>query len=424
MVSNQQQANLPSAHSSHTSADASSDPTLAKAIEILRDLVGFQSISRQSNLALIEYVQSYLAGFGITSRLVFNEDRSRANLYATIGPSTRGGLCFSGHSDVVPVSGQPWTSDPFTLVEREGKLYGRGSADMKGYIACVLASVPHFVATVRELPVHIAISYDEEIGCVGVRDLLAMLADDDAKPIGCIIGEPTSMRLAVAHKGKHAYRCGVHGLAGHSSQPDKGVNAIEYAAELITHLRGIGREIRRDGPFDTAFEPPFTTIQTGTVRGGVAVNVVPDQCVFDFEIRQLPNDDGAAHAERLKAFAMTQLLDDMRAVYPSADIDVTPLSAYPGMQEESSAAARRLKALCGHALGIADLAASGTNTLSFGTEGGLFQEIGIPTLVCGPGAIDQAHKADEFVAIEQLAQCCTFLKKVVASDLLDAADGS
>jgi acetylornithine deacetylase len=385
------------------------NPILGNAVEILQKLVGFQSISRQSNLALIEYVQDYLAGFDIVSRLVFNEDRSRANLYATIGPGTRGGLCFSGHSDVVPVSGQPWSADPFTLIERDGKLYGRGSADMKGYIACVLACVPHFVAAVRDVPVHIAISYDEEIGCVGVRDLLAILAEDEAKPVACIIGEPTSMRVAVAHKGKHAYRCGVHGLAGHSSQPDKGVNAIEYAAELISHLRGIGRDIRRDGPFDAAFEPPYTTIQTGTVRGGVAVNVVPDQCVFDFEIRQLPNDDGARHAERLKAFAMAQLLDDMRSVYPEAAIDVTALSAYPGMQEESSDAAKRLKALCGHALGLADV---GAHTLSFGTEGGLFQEIGIPTLVCGPGSIDQAHKADEFVAVEQLAQCCDFLRAV------------
>ena len=398
---------VPAAASAHEPAP--DETTLNKAIEILRTLVSFQSISRQSNLALIEYVKTYLTEFGISSKLVFNDDRSRANLYATIGPVTRGGVCFSGHSDVVPVSGQPWSTDPFTLTERDGKLFGRGSADMKGYIACVLACVPHFIAAVRDVPLHIAISYDEEIGCVGVRDLLADLADDDAKPIGCIIGEPTSMRVAVAHKGKHAYRCGVHGLAGHSSQPDKGVNAIEYAAELITHLRGIGREIRRNGPFDSAFEPPYTTIQTGTVKGGVAVNVVPDQCVFDFEIRQLPNDDGALHAKRLKTFAMEQLLGDMRTVYPEAHIDLTPLSAYPGMQEEGSDAAKRLKALCGHALGIADL---GQNTLSFGTEGGLFQAIGIPTLVCGPGAIDQAHKADEFVDIDQLAQCCTFLKAV------------
>lgn len=390
-------------------AASTATPVLANAIELLRKLVAFRTLSQQSNLELIEFVRTYLADLGVESRLVYNAERSRANLYATIGPTTRGGLCLSGHSDVVPVTGQPWTSDPFTLVERDGRLVGRGSADMKGYIACVLASVPGFLENVRAVPIHIAISYDEEIGCVGVRDLLAELATDPAKPIGCIIGEPTSMRAAVAHKGKHAYRCGVHGLAGHSSQPEKGVNAIEYAAELITHLRGIGREIRRDGPFDATFAPPYTTIQTGTVKGGVAVNVVPDQCAFDFEIRQLPNDDGAAHAKRLKQFALEQLLDDMRAVYPEADIELTPLSAYPGLTDQTSDAANRLKTWCGHALGLSEL---GRNALSFGTEGGLFQEIGIPTLVCGPGSIDQAHKADEFVAIAQLAECCAFLARL------------
>lgn len=394
----------------HRSADAAArSPVLTRAIGLLEKLVGFQSISRQSNLDLIDFVRDYLAGFDIPSRIVFNEDRSRANLYATIGPTTAGGICLSGHSDVVPVTGQPWTSDPFTLIERDGRLIGRGSADMKGYIACVLACVPEFIATVRNVPIHIAISYDEEIGCVGVRDLLAELAQDPAKPIGCIIGEPTSMRVAVAHKGKHAYRCGVHGLAGHSSKPENGVNAIEYAAELISHLRGIGREIHRDGPFDKAFDPPYTTIQTGVVRGGVAVNVIPDQCVFDFEIRQLPDDDGAAHAKRLKQFALEQLLSEMQAVHPAANIEMTPLSSYPGLRDEPSPAAMRLKALCGHALGLADL---GQNTVAFGTEGGLFQEIGIPTLVCGPGSIDQAHKADEYVEIAQLAQCCAFLQRL------------
>lgn len=391
--------------------DAPREPVLAAAIDLLRTLVAFPTLSRQSNLELIDFVRAYLADLGVASRLVYNAERSRANLYATIGPATRGGLCLSGHSDVVPVTGQPWTSDPFTLVEREGRLIGRGSADMKGYIACVLASVPGFLASAhaRTVPIHIAISYDEEIGCVGVRDLLAELADDPAKPIGCIIGEPTSMRAAVAHKGKHAYRCGVHGLAGHSSQPEKGVNAIEYAAQMIAHLRGIGREIQRDGPFDTTFAPPYTTIQTGTVKGGVAVNVVPDHCVFDFEIRQLPGDDGAAHARRLRQFAMEQLLDDMRAVHPESAIELTVLSAYPGLVDQTGDAASRLKAVCGNALGLGEL---GRHALSFGTEGGLFQEIGIPTLVCGPGSIDQAHKADEFVEISQMAACCAFLARL------------
>ncbi len=391
--------------------EADTAGTLARAIALLHTLVGFSTISRQSNLALIEFVGDYLAQHGVDSRLIYNDDRSRANLYATIGPTTRGGICLSGHSDVVPVSGQPWSRDPFTLVEQDGKLFGRGSADMKGYIACVLACVPTFVAQVRDVPIHIAISYDEEIGCVGVRGLLAELADDPAKPIGCIIGEPTLMQVAVAHKGKHNYRCGVHGLAGHSSEPEKGVNAIEYAAELISHLSGIGREIRRDGPFDSSFVPPHTTIQTGVVHGGVAVNVVPDHCTFDFEIRQLPHDDGAAHAKRLKQFAMETLVDQMRAVHPGADIEFTLLSAYPGLQDQSSDAAMQLKALCRSALERDTLT---PRTLSYGTEGGLFQAIGIPTLICGPGSIEQAHRADEFVEIEQMAQCCAFLQRLPA----------
>lgn len=396
-----------------TARDASdaSATTLARAIDLLRTLVGFSTISRQSNLALIEFVSDYLSQHGVQSRLVYNDDQSRANLYATIGPTDRGGICLSGHSDVVPVSGQPWSRDPFTLVEQDGKLFGRGSADMKGYIACVLACVPDFVAQVRDVPIHIAISYDEEIGCVGVRGLLAELADDPAKPIGCIIGEPTSMQVAVAHKGKHNYRCGVHGLAGHSSEPDKGVNAIQYAAELISELTGIGRDIRRDGPFDQTFVPPHTTIQTGVVHGGVAVNVVPDHCTFDFEIRQLPNDDAGVHVKRLKQYAMETLVEQMRVVHPGADIEFTLLSAYPGLQDETTDAAVQLKALCRSALARETLP---PRTLSYGTEGGLFQAIGIPTLICGPGSIEQAHRADEFVAIAQMAQCCAFLQRLPA----------
>ncbi len=212
--------------------------------ELLADLVRFRSISRQSNLDLIGYVEHYLKGFGVASRRVYSADGERANLYATIGPKDRGGICLSGHCDVVPVEGQPWSSDPFALVERDGRLYGRGTSDMKGFLACVLATVPHFVERVTDTPIHIAISYDEEIGCVGVRGLLETLAQDGARPTGCIIGEPTGMRLATAHKGKRAYRCCVRGLAGHSAEPQLGVNAIEYAAELVSFLRSSGRALQ------------------------------------------------------------------------------------------------------------------------------------------------------------------------------------
>ncbi|WP_347555559.1 acetylornithine deacetylase [Robbsia sp. KACC 23696] len=382
-----------------------------RAKQILRDLIAFPTVSRQPNLDLIEYIRSYLDDHGIVSRLVHHADGTRANLYATIGPSDRGGICLSGHADVVPVTGQPWTSDPFKMVERDGLLVGRGTADMKGYIACVLACVPFFKRTLKAIPLHIAVSYDEEIGCVGIRDLLAQLAEDDAKPIGCVIGEPTSMQVAMAHKGKHSYRCGVRGLAGHSSQPEKGVNAIEYAAELVAHLRGIGSGIRRDGPFDDAFSPPYSTIQTGTIRGGVAVNVVPDQCDFDFEIRYLPQDSADTHVAALKAYALKQVLAEMQATYDGADIAFTQMSAYPGLRNDDDAPARHLKTLCSHALGLADLA---DHTVAFGTEGGLYQEIGVPTLICGPGSIDQAHKADEFIAVSQLEACCLFLQRLAS----------
>ena len=376
------------------------------AVELLRTLVGFQTVSRRSNLELIDFVEGYLAGFGIGARRVYSSDGERANLYATIGPTQRGGICLSGHSDVVPTDGQPWSTDPFVLTERAGRLFGRGTSDMKGFIACVLAAVPHFVEHVGETPIHIAISYDEEIGCVGVRGLLEELAGDAAKPTGCIIGEPTEMRVASAHKGKSAYRCCVRGLAGHSAQPQLGVNAIEYAAELVAFLRRGGRALQSTGASHARYDPPFSTVQTGKIRGGVAINVVPDHCEFDFEIRQVPGDDAAQLVGDLTTYAKQTLLPEMSTVFSDAAIDLEQLNAYPGLKDDASSEA--LKALCGGLLGVHDFA-----TLSFGTEGGLFQAIGIPTVVCGPGSINRAHKADEYVEIDELQQCYDFLTRLV-----------
>ncbi|MGY4575675.1 acetylornithine deacetylase ArgE, partial [Ewingella americana] len=256
-------------------------------VDILSKLVSFNTISLQSNLAMIDYIDTYLADYGIAARRVYSEDGLRANLYATIGNPQRGGICFSGHSDVVPVEGQPWSQDPFVLTARDGRLYGRGSADMKGYLACVLALVPEFIEATRHpdaAPVHIAVSYDEEIGCVGVRGLLDELSRDAVRPSGCIVGEPTLMKVATAHKGKSAWRCAVHGQAAHSSQPDLGVNAIEIAAELVTFLRQQGKGWQQEAG-DARYDPPWSTVQVGTIKGGTAVNVVPDHCEFDFEIR-------------------------------------------------------------------------------------------------------------------------------------------
>jgi acetylornithine deacetylase len=380
---------------------------MPNAVELLAKLVGFRSISRQSNLDLIDYVETYLSGFGVASRRVYSADGARANLYATIGPKDRGGICLSGHSDVVPVEGQPWTSDPFTLLERDGgRLYGRGTSDMKGFLACVLATVPHFVEHVTDTPIHIAISYDEEIGCVGVRGLIEELAKDAAKPTGCIIGEPTGMRVASAHKGKSAYRCCVRGLAGHSAAPQLGVNAIEYAAELVAFLRNSGRALQTGDSRDARYDPPYSTVQTGKIAGGVAVNVVPDRCEFDFEIRELPGEDGARVVGDLTRFATDTLLPEMKRVSADAAIELEPLATYPGLKDDASSAA--LKALCGSLLGD-----TGEMTLSFGTEGGLFQSIGIPAVVCGPGLISRAHKADEYVTVEELKDCLSFLERLV-----------
>jgi acetylornithine deacetylase len=277
---------------------------------------------------------------------------------------------------------------------------------MKGFLACVLAAVPHFVEHATNTPIHIAISYDEEIGCVGVRSLIEELARDTAKPIGCIIGEPTGMRIAAAHKGKSAYRCCVKGLAGHSATPHLGVNAIEYAAELVSFLRSNARALQSDGAADPRYDPPYSTVQTGKITGGVAVNVVPDHCEFDFEIRELPGEDGARLVDALRRFATGTLLPEMKRVAPDAAIELEPLAAYPGLRDDASSSA--LKTLCG---GLLD--DKGEMTLSFGTEGGLFQSIDIPTIVCGPGLISRAHKADEFVTLDELRACTSFLERLV-----------
>ncbi|WP_410014704.1 acetylornithine deacetylase [Sodalis sp. RH24] len=380
---------------------------MSDVIELLSTLVGYPTLSRRSNLALIDFVESYLAGYGIASRRVYSADGERANLYATIGPVDRGGICLSGHSDVVPAQGQPWSSDPFVLTRRGQRLYGRGSADMKGYLACVLAMVPRFIQAARAAdarPVHIAISYDEEIGCVGVRGLLAELARDRARPTGCIIGEPTLMRVATAHKGKSAWRCTVQGQAAHSSQNHLGVNAIDYAAELVLFLRNQGR-LWRDGDTDARYEPPWSTVQVGTIHGGSAVNVVPDRCEFDFEIRPLPHTRHHLLANALDNVAR-ELLPAMREVAEGADIRLELQSEYPGLRDDGST--DELKQRCAGALEQASF-----DSLSFGTEAGLFQQAGIPTVVCGPGSIAQAHKADEYVTLEQLELCQAFLGKVL-----------
>lgn len=371
--------------------------------ELLRTLVGFDTTSRESNLQLIEFVRDYLAGFGVASELVFNAERSKANLFASVGPAQVPGIVLSGHTDVVPVDGQPWTVPPFALTERDGKLFGRGTADMKGYIACVLALVPALVEAPLRMPVHIALSYDEEVGCLGVRSLLKVLEDRPVKPLLCIIGEPTELKPVLGHKGKLAMRCDVQGEACHSAYAPYGVNAIEHAAALIGELGRIGQRLRETQ--DARFDPPFSTVQTGVISGGKALNIVPADCRFDFEVRALPAQDPGAVADELKAYAEQHLLPRMRAVSAQSAIRFTELSAYPGLvTDERSQAAELIAAFCG---------SRAFGTVAFGTEGGLFDAVGIPTVVCGPGSMDQGHKPDEFVKLEQLAGCDAMLRRML-----------
>jgi acetylornithine deacetylase len=366
--------------------------------------VAFPTVSRASNLELIAFIQDYLSGFGVASELFHSEDGSRANLYATLGPADRGGILLSGHTDVVPVQGQAWSLPAFELSERDGRLYGRGTADMKGYLACVLAAVPRFLAAPLRLPVHLAFSYDEEVGCLGVHSLLAALRLRQPKPIACIIGEPTGLQPVLGHKGKLAMRCQVTGAACHSAYAPQGVNAIEYAARLVTELGAMGERLAAKAFHDARFDPPVSTVQTGLIQGGQALNIVPADCQFDFEVRALPGLDPQSVADELAQFARERLLPRMRLVHAGSDIAFTRLSAYPGLATEpDSAVAGLIASLTGR---------SDFGTVAFGSEAGLFSTLGIPTVLCGPGSMEQGHKADEYISLEQLRACDALMQRL------------
>ncbi|ORC47632.1 acetylornithine deacetylase [Burkholderia sp. A27] len=378
---------------------------------LLESLIGFPTVSRDSNLDMIAFIRRYLDELGVESELFYNAERTKANLFATIGPRERGGIVLSGHTDVVPVEGQAWTVDAFRLTERDGRLYGRGTADMKGFIASVLAAVPGFVERALKLPVHLAFSYDEEVGCLGVRPMLADLERRAHKPVLCLIGEPTELKPVLGHKGKLAMRCHVKGAPCHSAYAPYGVNAIQYAARMIGRLEQIGEQLAQPEHHDERFDPPFSTVQTGVIKGGRALNIVPAECEFDFEVRALPGFDAHRVADALQTYAEAELLPKMRAVKSEADIRFQSLSAYPALATSPDSEAARLLALL-----------SGSEefgTVAFGTEGGLFEQAGIPTVVCGPGSMDQGHKPDEFVTVEQLRACDAMLVRL--ADCLSVA---
>jgi acetylornithine deacetylase len=374
--------------------------------ELLARLIGFDTTSRNSNLALIEFVRDHLDRLGVASTLIFDDTGGKANLLATIGPPERAGLVLSGHTDVVPVDGQDWSSDPFVIVERDGRLHGRGTADMKGFVAAVLALVPELLERRLKAPIHIALSYDEEVGCKGVPRLLDHLtAALPALPFGCVVGEPTGMRVANGHKGKAGYECSVTGLASHSALNHLGVNAIEIAAEIIVHLRRRNLDFCVNGPFADGFEPPHCTVTTGLVEGGTALNIVPGACRFAFEFRTLPGQDAAALLAEVQAFAERELLPAMRARHPGAGIAWHELIRYPAL---GGAGPAELERLC------CEVAGGGApRKVAFGTEAGLFAARGIPSVVCGPGDIAVAHQPDEYVELADLERCTRFVRRLV-----------
>lgn len=379
-------------------------------LDWIRSLVSIDTTSHIPNLGLIETVRDELARHGIAATLIHDRREGWANLFATVPAhdgATHGGIVLSGHTDVVPVTGQDWDSDPFQPVIRGDRLYGRGTCDMKGFIGTALALLPEMLEAKLTQPLHFALSYDEEIGCVGAPSMVADLKRRGLQPAGCIVGEPTGMSAVIGHKGINTYQCCVRGHAAHSSLTPKGLNAIEYAARLICHIRDIADQFGEQGPFDDVFDVPFTTAQTSLIEGGNAINTVPGECRFSFEFRNLPNIAPEKIFARIESYAHDTLLPLMRREHQDAAIEFRQLSSAPGLDAAEEAAITQLvRALTDDRQ---------KRKVAYGTEAGLFAQAGIPTIVCGPGHIEQAHRANEYVALEQLASCERFVRRLIGS---------
>jgi acetylornithine deacetylase len=382
----------------------SKDDGRMNALDLTRKLISFDTTSRGSNLELIDWVQSWLERHGARCRRSYDAGGGKANLFATLGPEGDGGFVFSGHTDVVPIDGQDWTSDPFAAAVRDDRLYGRGASDMKGFIGTALSLVPGIAEAALKRPIHFALSYDEEVGCIGVSGLLDDLAAAGVKPSLCIVGEPTLMKVVGAHKGGTAVRTRCRGLEGHSSAPDKGASAVMMAGEFIAGLARVGTELEQDR--DPRFDPPYSTTQANVVRGGTALNILAREATITWECRTLPGRDAQRIVDRAMEIASEEILPKYRRGAPGASIDTTVVSSYPGLALDMDSPA---VALAREISGANDV-----ETVAYGTEAGHFARHGIPAVICGPGSIDQAHKADEFVALSQLAACEAFLRRVIA----------
>lgn len=377
---------------------------LAQTVDLLERLIAWPTVSSDSNLDMIADLAQLLSDVGAQVETFASPDGAKANLFATIGPDGPGGLLLSGHTDVVPVADQDWTSDPFVMRQDKGRLYGRGSCDMKGFIAAALVAARDYAPLALRRPIHFAFTHDEEVGCLGARALVAELQARDIRPAMAVIGEPTSMQVIEGHKGCCEYTTRFAGLEGHGSAPDRGVNAAEYAVRYVARLMELRGELMLRAPPDSRFEPPWTTINIGRIDGGVAHNVIAGRAEVEWEMRPVRNADGDFVKAAIRDHVETDLLPAMRAIHPEARIDTQVVGEVPGLEPMPDNAARDL---------VASLTgANGAGLVPFGTEAGLFQQMGMSVVVCGPGSIEQAHKPDEFVELGQLSQCLDVLDRL------------
>ena len=383
------------------------DEVFPETLKVLSELIKFQTVSGTSNLALIDYCEKRLSKVGASSFRTSDEAKKRFNLFSTVngkGKINGNGIILSGHTDVVPASAKEWTSDPFTSKEKNNKVYGRGACDMKGVIACSLALAPYFASQNLKKPIHFSFTYDEETACQGAPVMIKELKKRNLNCSVCIVGEPTNMKAVQAHKGCYEYSTYFTGLAGHGSAPDKGVNAVEYATRFINKLLELREELKKRKPKNSIFTPPYTTLGVGRIKGGLARNVIADQCVVDWELRPVVPEDGVYVNKTMDTYVKDVLLPEMKKVYPKADIKKEIIGEIIGFNKEENSDAINL---------VCNLTGDNSReVVSFGTEAGLFQEIGISTVVCGPGSVEPAHTIDEFVSYEQLKKCLALLIQI------------
>ncbi|MEP2943797.1 MAG: acetylornithine deacetylase [Hyphomicrobiales bacterium] len=372
--------------------------------ELIAKLISFDTVSRNSNMVLLDFVRDYLRQLGVESKLVPNEDGSKANLYATIGPNVPGGVVLSGHTDVVPVDGQDWSTDPFSLVEREGKFFGRGVADMKTYCALAMAVLPDFLKSNPSRPIHLAFSYDEEVGCIGAPSMIEKMVGDVPKPMAVIVGEPTDMQVVTGHKSILGVRTHVTGHSVHSCQVDRGVSAVMTAARLVTYLEDMMLENKRLSDPTSPFDPPYSTIHCGVIEGGTAHNIVAKDCRIVTDIRTVAGESPMEFYDRFETHIRDEIEPKIKAIASDAGIVLAPGKMVPGLKPEVNGAAEQLaRQITGD---------NGVHAVSYATEAGQFQTAGYSTVICGPGSIDQAHQPDEFITLEQVAEGWAFMQRV------------